>query len=301
MTIAASVCRIVVAILVIGVFVAWPQKSSAQHLPGIEHCPSEVQFRLRQAKQFVVDYKKTLAEDYEIDGREGQKRRAERQIKRTASKLKFICKADNNCNSHTAFQGVVLGGNRVRICAARLSNRSFCSVVEIVAHEFGHNAHVPRERAGRHDRRGHDDPDQVYQFGYYARELCKIAYGMEFRVGDWDAPIRSPGLSPPQDIVVYPRKDFRGFPFHFSIAFLEGSLPADWDLSRYNERHANMNDLRHIGINDSISSIRINRGRWRVCSKRDGGGNCVNLDASVANMRDHKLNNKISSIEYLGE
>ena len=153
-------------------------------------------------------------------------------------------------------------GNRVRICSNLLKNAPFCKVVEIAAHEFGHNAYIPKDRYGAHNRRGASNPDQVYQFGFYARELCKIAYGTGFRVGDGSSPRRNPGLVAPKDIVLHPKKNFQGYPFHLSVSIINGERA----LERVRKRHANMDDLRFIGLNDNISSMRINRGRWKVCN-----------------------------------
>ena len=61
-----------------------------------------------------------------------------------------------------------------------------------------------------------------------------------------------------------------------------------------------MNDLRFVGRNNAATSIKINRGRWQVCTKRDFKGTCKVLSASVSNLRSIKMNDKITSIRYLG-
>ncbi|PQA86037.1 hypothetical protein [Hyphococcus luteus] len=292
--------RVIAAVLALSCPIAVPAPAAAQKLlPGVENCPADLQTHLRAAKDFLVRYKKTLKNDFEIEGRKGQQRRAERQIERRVDKLSFVCKADKDCDTHTAVQGTIVGGNRVRICSALMTRDPFCEVVEMVAHEFGHNAHIPKARAGRHHRRGHSDPDQVYQFGYYARELCKEVYGTGFPVGG-GAPRRTVGLIPPKDIELFPKKGFGGHGVHFSIGILDGSY-VRYDMSRYRKRHSSMSDLRFIGLNDSASSLRVKRGRWEVCAKKDGGGRCAVVDSSVSNLGSLKLNNKISSIRYLGE
>ena len=287
----------VAACVLMGNLAMAASSSAAALLPRVEKCPSDLKQRLGEAKRFLIEYQKTLAGDFEIEGRRGQERRSERQIMRRVEKLNFVCKNDKNCSSHTALQGTVVGGNRVRICSNELKEASFCKVVEIAAHEFGHNAHIPKDRYGAHNRRGPSDPDQVYQFGFYARELCRVAYGTGFLVGGRSSPRRNPGLVGPRDIVLHPKKNFKGYPFHLSISIIKGERRID----RVRERHARMDDLRFIGLNDSISSIRINRGRWKVCSDKDYRGKCVTLTHSVANLKNLKMNNKISSIRYLGD
>ena len=260
-----------------------------------ENCPADLMTRLKQAKSFLVDQQKVLENDFEVEGRKGQQRRAERQLDRRVEKVGFKCKR-GSCDTHTAAQSVV-GGNKIRICPDILAGRPFCGVVSVVAHELGHNAHIPKARAGRHHKRGHDDPDQVYQFGYFAGELCKEQYGTGFHVGDGSTPRPTAGPSLAEDLILYPRKDYRGHPTAFSIAELSGSPSGD---QRYARRHSSLSDLRFIGLNNNTTSIRVNRGRWKVCSKPNLGGTCKTISASTAHLKSLGMNNKISSIEYLG-
>ena len=78
-------------------------------------------------------------------------------------------------------------------------------------------------------------------------------------------------------------------------------IKGEWVIERVKKRHESMNDLRFIGLNDNISSIRINRGRWKICTKKNYQGKCVTLTRSVLNLKSLKMNNKISSIQYLGD
>lgn len=146
---------------------------------------------------------------------------------RRFEKLNFVCKTDKNCNKHPVLQGAVVGGNRIRIHSNLLKTAPFCKAVEITAHEFAHSAHIPKDRYGTHNRRGVSNPDQVYQFGFYARELCKAVYSTRFRVGDGSSPWHN--LSPvvPKDIVLHPKKNFPGYPFHLSLSIIKGARTVD--------------------------------------------------------------------------
>lgn len=264
-------------------------------------CPAPLQKRLQQAKQFLVRYQHRLADDFEIDARrKGQERRSRRQILRRVEKIDFACKRDNDCDTHTAVQSVV-GGNRMRICGGDLTRGGgapFYRVVEVVAHEFGHNAHIPKARAGRHAKRGPQDPDRVYQFGFFAAELARETYGTGFPVGGRKDPVTTRGLTPAWDIVLYPQKNRKGHPVGF-VANLDdrgGRL----DYRRWRHRQNNMHDLRKIGRHDAISSIEVKRGRWQVCTKINYKGTCKTINATINSLKSIKMNNKISSLRYLG-
>lgn len=274
-------------------------------------CPAPLQERLVQAKQFLVKYQNVLADDFEIDARrKTQENKAERQILRRVEKMSFKCKLDEGCDTHTALQSAV-GGNTIRICAHKLysakSGRkaAFSEVVEVVAHEFGHNAHIPRARAGRHSRRGGDDPDRVYQFGYFAAELAREIYGTGFPVGEGPDPVRTPGMVPSWKIILYPHKDYKGHPIQFttldklaSRKFNSGRSKLNFD--RWHFRHKKTSDLRFVGRNDAISSIVIKSGRWQICTDKGYRGTCKVVTSSIDNLKSIKMNNKISSIRYLG-
>lgn len=76
-------------------------------------------------------------------------------------------------------------------------------------------------------------------------------------------------------IAVYTDRDFRGRSWVFSD---------------------DVRDLRRMGLNDQISSIRVLGGRWRICRESDFRG-CVELRGDVSNLRDFGFNDMVSSIE----
>ena len=76
------------------------------------------------------------------------------------------------------------------------------------------------------------------------------------------------------DIAFFANGDFRG-PF---LGFDEGEAA----LSQYR-------------FNDTASSVLVNRGTWLVCEHADYRGKCEFIDASMSNLGDIYLNDKISS------
>ncbi|MCI4644688.1 MAG: beta/gamma crystallin family protein [Hyphomonadaceae bacterium] len=60
--------------------------------------------------------------------------------------------------------------------------------------------------------------------------------------------------------------------------------------------NSSLRELRARGFNDNISSIRVNSGRWEICSDPDYRGRCRIIDRSIGSTRDIGLNDNISSI-----
>lgn len=57
--------------------------------------------------------------------------------------------------------------------------------------------------------------------------------------------------------------------------------------------------MRDVGMNDRVSSIRIVSGRWLVCTDNDFRGRCVTLDRSVGRLSRLGMADKISSARPL--
>ena len=81
------------------------------------------------------------------------------------------------------------------------------------------------------------------------------------------------------DIVLFEHSDFRGRSFP-----LDGDIPS----------------LYQTGLNDKVSSIAINRGRWQVCTDGYFRGECRILDRSISGLTYIRLNDKITSIRRVG-
>lgn len=55
-------------------------------------------------------------------------------------------------------------------------------------------------------------------------------------------------------------------------------------------------NLRNLGMNDAISSIRLSRGDWEVCEDANYRGRCEVVRGDVRDLRNSGLNDKISSL-----
>lgn len=80
-------------------------------------------------------------------------------------------------------------------------------------------------------------------------------------------------------------------PRSYDIAFFANSNFRGPFLG-FDEGEATLSQFR---FNDTASSVLITRGTWLVCADNDYRGDCVFIDASVSNLGDLYLNDKISS------
>ncbi|MBD7940951.1 beta/gamma crystallin-related protein [Brevundimonas guildfordensis] len=55
-------------------------------------------------------------------------------------------------------------------------------------------------------------------------------------------------------------------------------------------------NLRNVGMNDAISSIRLSRGSWEVCEDANYRGRCEVVRGDVRDLRNTGMNDKISSL-----
>lgn len=255
-----------------------------------EACTDELSVRLNQAKDYIVEKSDTLADDFAVNARDGQQRRTSRQIQRKAEKLGFICKVSSDCTTHSAVQGVVAFGNRIRICSFVLGHADFCTLVGFVTHEFGHNVHVPRDRMGMHNQNSHAHPDRVYQFGYFGEDMCKEDY-LPFDIDDTGDPVRRTPTEPTDGILLYPHSNFGGRPRQFLSTQTNDTLSIGY---RY------FPNLAYVGRNDAFSSARVLSGYWELCDRIDHRGPCIYLDRNVSNFETLRFNDLASSIRYMG-
>lgn len=58
-------------------------------------------------------------------------------------------------------------------------------------------------------------------------------------------------------------------------------------------------DLSDSGLDDQITSARVLRGSWQVCTGRDFNGQCWTLDVDTPNLKTLGANDKVSSIRRL--
>lgn len=55
-------------------------------------------------------------------------------------------------------------------------------------------------------------------------------------------------------------------------------------------------NLRNLGMNDAISSIRLSRGSWEVCEDANYRGRCEIVRGDMRDLRNTGMNDKISSL-----
>lgn len=55
-------------------------------------------------------------------------------------------------------------------------------------------------------------------------------------------------------------------------------------------------NLRHMGMNDAISSIRLSRGAWEVCEDANFRGRCEIVRGDMRDLRNTGMNDRISSL-----
>lgn len=63
----------------------------------------------------------------------------------------------------------------------------------------------------------------------------------------------------------------------------------------------NIGNLRLLDFNDTVSSVRLNFGRWELCSDPDYRGRCRTIDQSIGYTRDIELNDNLSSVRRVAE
>lgn len=82
----------------------------------------------------------------------------------------------------------------------------------------------------------------------------------------------------PTGLIVYENPDYRGMRLEVS-----DSIP----------------DLVDSGLDDQITSVRVMRGSWQLCTGRDFNGQCWTIDADNPNLKPLGANDKVSSIRRL--
>jgi hypothetical protein len=88
----------------------------------------------------------------------------------------------------------------------------------------------------------------------------------------------SGGGSGPVGLIVYENPNYKGMKLEIS-----DSVP----------------DLAGSGLDDQITSVRVLRGSWLLCSARDFNGDCRTFDADNPNINSLNLNDRVSSIRRL--
>nr|HMR08473.1 beta/gamma crystallin-related protein [Polyangiaceae bacterium] len=235
-----------------GLLLVNPESSEAK--TKFKECDGDAVRNLAAARKFIIDNLSILQNDFELNERPKVEQRIRDRIRKKIGDVKFSCAEKTLCRdgqeSRKGFHGSGILGNKIRICWNAVmadSNYKFCDLARTVTHEFGHAVGIPKERFGKHHGQGND---KVYQFGNFAYQLCRWK-GLDRELTA--ASVSKPWATPKSGIAVYPRKNFSGWGLT-----LNGAQP----------------DLRDIGRNNAISSVRVRSGRWQLCTKKNYGGTC---------------------------
>ncbi len=143
----------------------------------VKQCNGDATRNLLAAKKFIIDNLTTLQYDFEVNVRSKKERRIRDRMRKKAMGMKFSCAKKVLCRDgqteRAGFHGSGVLGNKVRICWNRVveQNKRFCDLAGLVTHEFGHAVGIPKERFSQHHKQQND---KVYQFGFFARELCLV-------------------------------------------------------------------------------------------------------------------------------
>ncbi len=138
-------------------------------------CSANAQSALNDAFAFIRSHRNQLMEDFEVGSRKATKRRIKRRFDRKINKIRTSCAERVLCRDKApriALHAFGIAGNKLRICYDKMvtSSYRFCNLVGITAHEIGHTIGIKKDRAGGHHK---NQSDRVYQFGSFARNLCR--------------------------------------------------------------------------------------------------------------------------------
>ena len=137
-------------------------------------CSPNAQAALNDAFAFMASHGEQLKNDFEIGSRRATRRRIKRRFDRKIDEMRISCADRVLCREHAprvALHAFGMAGRKIRVCYDKMlaAEFRFCDLVEIVTHEFGHAIGIKKKRFGQHHK---DRDDKVYQFGWYARDLC---------------------------------------------------------------------------------------------------------------------------------
>lgn len=162
--------------------ISFSQKAEAR--PFTRNCPSHADTNFQEIVDYMESNMAAVRAIYEADNsyhpRRGANRRVERRLDRgrKLDRLWFDCDADDTplCKNADARHAMGAASRKIRICYNKVRERTlapdgrgFCSLMSLVAHEFGHAVGMKKDRAGNHSR---NQNDRVYRWGWAWRDFC---------------------------------------------------------------------------------------------------------------------------------
>lgn len=138
-------------------------------------CSPNASQALNEAMIFLKENGRALKHDFKIGDRKATRRRIRRRFDRKVDQMRFSCATQVLCREKApriALHAFGIAGRKIRMCYDKMITRNFrfCDLVEIAAHEFGHAIGIKKDRFGRHHK---NQSDRVYEFGWFARDLCE--------------------------------------------------------------------------------------------------------------------------------
>jgi len=156
--------------------------TSADARPFTRGCPSHADQNFRDVVNYLRSNMGAVRSNFESNNsyhpRRGANRRVKRRLERGRKlrRLWFACarKSAPLCKNASGRHAFGAASRKIRICYFKFrpeaGGGSFCNLVRIVAHEFGHAVGIKKDRVGLHSRRQND---RVYRWGWEWRDYCE--------------------------------------------------------------------------------------------------------------------------------
>jgi len=150
--------------------------AEASARPFARDCPSGAEANLRDVVAFLDTHMDAVRASYEADNNYHARRGANRRVKRRLGRdrklgnLWFACanKSAPLCNEASGRHAFGAASNKIRICYHKVG--SFCDLVQLVSHEFGHAVGIKKDRVGQHSK---NKSDRVYRWGREWGNYCR--------------------------------------------------------------------------------------------------------------------------------
>ena len=152
--------------------------AEASARPFVRDCPANAADNFQEVVDFLDNHMDAVRAVYESNNTYHARRGAERRVKRRLGRdrklgnLWFACSNDSAplCNGSDGRHAMGAASNKIRICYNNVRSDGFCSLVRLVAHEFGHAVGIKKDRVGKHSK---NQSDRVYKWGRAWGNYCR--------------------------------------------------------------------------------------------------------------------------------
>lgn len=251
------------------------------------NCSEEARENINQAIDYMELNMDTLRHDYDFDTflprRDDRvKRRMAREIDQIAVHCaeRFLCRIEHRYG-YTRGSAIT---DRINICYENVRTAhptNFCFLVGIVAHEYAHMIRMPSQLGHNFTVNLMDAP---YMFGWFVQDLC-TQDRLRRVLADFSTPLPPPNpQAPTSGIILFPHADFRGRGRPFPLQPVH--RPLDKEFS----------DLRWIGRNDAVSSLKVLSGNWELCEHPAFRGWCRVFSEDELRLSARRFHDRVSSL-----